>query len=351
MAHLTLVLPFALPLPEFAPDLVRALDTPALAALLSRTSGAARRAPPPDGAHALPHEAWLARALGLDALGRPAFAAAAMRGFGLDPGPGTWYLVTPAHIQIARSHLMMADMRAATPDDADGRALFEAARALCEETGHPLLFGDAQTWFLRADGWTGFETASPDTVANMDLTDFIPKGAPAQAYRRLQNEVQMAWHAHPVNAAREARRLPAVNAFWVWGAASGVAAAAAAAPAAALATCAVPGWLAALGRERLGSLDALARLDGVLAQGGLLAVGNLAEPALAADWGGWVAQMQSLETLLFAPLLAALKDGRLAGLRLVLSSREGLVESGTSALAQRKFWRRPALDALLPAPR
>lgn len=337
MAHLTLVLPFALPLPEFAPDLIGSLDTPALASLLSRTSGAAA-APVVPAVHALPHESWLARALGLDAGGRPAFAAAAMRGFGQDPGDGSWHIVTPAHIQIARSHLMMADMRQAALADADGRALFEAARALCEEAGHALVYGDAQTWFLRADGWTGFETASPDTVANMDLTDFMPKGAPALAYRRLQNEVQMAWHAHPVNSAREARRLPAVNAFWIWGASAG------AAPAAVpLATYAVPGWMAALGGLRLDRLD---RLDAVLARDGLLAVGNLAEPALAADWSGWLAQMQLLEQQLYAPLLAALKDGRLAGLRLVLSSREGLVERATSPMAQRKFWRRPTLDAL-----
>jgi len=30
----------------------------------------------------------------------------------------------------------------------------------------------------------------------------------------------------------------------------------------------------------------------------------------------------------------------------VLSSREGLLETTTSALAQRKFWRSPTLDAL-----
>ena len=39
MAHISLVLPFALPAPEFAPDLTRALQAPALAALLSKSSG------------------------------------------------------------------------------------------------------------------------------------------------------------------------------------------------------------------------------------------------------------------------------------------------------------------------
>ena len=339
MAHITLVLPFALPLPEFAPDLVRALQAPALGALLSRTSGV-QRAPKADIAHALPHETWLARELGLGPgqEGPTPFAVAAMRGVGLEPGQGRWFIVTPAHIQIARSHLMMADTRQISLEDDDGRALFEAARGLCEEIGHDLRYGDAHTWFLRADDWLGFDTASPDTVANMDLTDFMPKGARAQAYRRLQNEVQMAWHAHPVNAAREARRLPVVNAFWVWGAAVQ-----APAPATALASYAVPGWLAALAGRRL---DALARLDEVLAQDGLLVAGNLGEAALAADWNGWLQGMQHLEQQLFAPLLAAVKDGRVKSLRLVLSSREGLLEATTGAMAQRKFWRNPTLDLL-----
>lgn len=342
MAHITLVLPFALPLPEFAPDLIRALQAPALGALLTRTS-TVQRPPSTDIVHALPHERWLASELGLGQDGEDGnlpFAAAAMRGFGLDPGAGRWFIVTPAHIQIARSHLMMADTRQVSLADEDGHALFEAARGLCEDIGHELRYGDAHTWFLRADDWAGVDTASPDTVANMDLTDFMPKGARAQAYRRLQNEVQMAWHAHPVNAAREARRLPVVNAFWVWGAA---AQAPAPARTTALASYAVPGWLAALGTTHLDTLD---RLDSVLAQDGLLVAGNLAQAGLASDWNGWLQGMQQLEAQLFAPLLGAVKDGRVKSLRLVLSSREGLVEASTSAMAQRKFWRRPTLDLL-----
>jgi len=219
MSHITLVLPHLLPLPEFAPDLVRALQAPALACLLTRTS-AHERSTRTDSAQALPHEQWLARTLGLSADGRPAFAAAAMRGFGLDPLDGTWFIVNPAHIQIARSHSMMADLRHLGLRDDESRSLYEAARPLCEDIQHPLLYGDAQTWFLRADDWTGIDSATPDTVAGMDLTDFVPRGKQAMPLRRLQNEVQMLWHTHPVNAAREARRLPAVNSFWLWGAAA-----------------------------------------------------------------------------------------------------------------------------------
>ncbi len=220
MSQITLVLPFALPFPEFAPDLVRALgaSTPALAALLTRTSSHAR-VPANDAVRALPHEQWLARALGLQDGGRPAFAAAAMRALGIAPEAGTWFIVNPVHIEIARTHLMMGDPAGLRLPEADSRALFETAQPYFEEAGHALVYGDARTWFMRADDWAELDTSTPDATLGMDLTDWMPVGARAAAFRRLQNEVQILWHTHPVNAEREARRLPPVNAFWTWGAA------------------------------------------------------------------------------------------------------------------------------------
>lgn len=340
MSHITLVLPHLLPLPEFAPDLARALQAPALAALLARTSAYARSTAA-DTARALPHEQWLARTLGLSGDGQPAFAAAAMRGFGLAPADGTWFIVNPAHIQIARSHSMMADLRHLGLSEDESRALHAAAAPLCEEIGHPLLYGDAQTWFLRADDWTGIAPATPDTVAGMDLSDFVPRGKQALPLRRLQNEVQMLWHTHPVNGAREERRLQTVNTFWLWGASSE-----AAAPPGQLTSIGVPGWVRGLSRQSLDSLDALHGPDGALARDGTVVVGYLAEAAIASDWGTWVQQVQHLEDRLFAPLHAALLQGRIKELRLVLSSREALAEFTTTAMAQRKFWRRPTLERL-----
>jgi len=155
MAQLSLVLPFALPVPEFAPDLVRALQAPALATLLSKSAGSSRVAL--DGAaRVLPHELYIARALGL-AHGPRALeagvAASAMRGYGLDPGDGTWFVVNPAHIQIARSHLQMDDVRQLGLREDEGRALFASALPCFEDAGHALEYGDAGTWFMRADAW------------------------------------------------------------------------------------------------------------------------------------------------------------------------------------------------------
>jgi hypothetical protein len=358
MAQLSLVLPFALPAPEFAPDLVRALQAPALAALLSKSS-ASRRLPLAGAARALPHELWIARALGLahgpDGLA-PGVAAAAMRGFGLDPGDGTWFVVNPTHIQIARTHLLMGDMRQLDVREDEGRVLFDTARASFTAAGHALEYGDAGTWFMRADGWEELRTSSPDAAVGMNLTDWLPAGPPARAFRKLQNDVQVDWYTHPANAAREARGQPPINSFWPWGEASIATEHAQRLIAGArgqkvrrprVATWDVPGWLAALADQRLAAprdvLDALDSTDGAT----MLVCGNAAAPAIAADWGGWVQQMQLLEEALFAPLLDAVRAGRIAALELVLSHRDGHMETTTTPMAQRKFWRRPTLDTLI----
>ncbi|MCS0609704.1 hypothetical protein NX773_16170 [Massilia solisilvae] len=365
MVQLTLVLPFALPAPEFAPDLVRSLQAPALAALVSRTA-AHHRQPYDQRARALPHEVWLARALGLEQHGQPGFAVAAMRGFGLDPQDGTWFIINPSHIEIARSHLMMPDLRQLDLHDADSRALFDAARPYIEEAGHTLEYGDAQTWFMRADDWAGMDTSTPDAAVGMNLTDCMPTGPRALAYRKLQNEIQMLWYTHPANAARESRRQAPVNAFWLWGAASATTTTTANtvfpaqgeqgprpySPHAELpkpvngttvASFETPGWLSALATERLTALDQV----GATQADTLLIAGNVAAPAIAADWSGWLYEMQRLESELFAPLLAALTAGRIKQLKLVMSHRDAHAEFTTTAMAQRKFWRRPTLERLI----
>jgi hypothetical protein len=359
MASISLVLPFALPAPEFAPDLVRALEAPALAALLSRSADSAFR-PLEGAARVLPHELWIARALGLAQGAAPGIAASSMRGYGLDPGDGTWFIVNPTHIQIAHSHLMMGDTRQLDLREDEGRALFEAARDCAVDAGHALLYGAADTWFLRADDWEGIQTASPDAAVGMNLTDWVPAGPQARAFRKLQNEVQVSWYSHPVNAARESRGQAPINSIWPWGGASVAGehaiklvarAAGKLAPQPALSTWASPGWLNALADQRLNDLSGIADklLEGAGEREGgrVLVCGNAAAPAIAADWHAWLQQMHMLEQALFAPLLAALKQGRIRRLRLVLSHRDGHLETTTTPMAQRKFWRRPTLERLI----
>ena len=139
MASTTVVLPFALPPAELATELTRNLQAPALAALLSRNDLLKKHAAGDDG-RVLPHETWLARERG-------GLATAVMRGFGLPPAEGYWFIVHPVHIQLARNHLVLADSRRLRLDEADARTLFDLAKPYFDE----LVWGDTETWFMRAD--------------------------------------------------------------------------------------------------------------------------------------------------------------------------------------------------------
>jgi hypothetical protein len=335
MTQFTLVLPFGLPPAELARDLLRALETPALASLVARTASRQLRQFSP-GERTLPHDAWLSSTLG------SAFAPLAMRGYGLHPTDGYWFIVNPVHIQIARNHLLLTDQRKLQLGEEQSRALFEAAKPYFDELGQQLHFGDATTWFMRGDRWQDLITASPDAATGQNLTDWMPLGGSAKECRKLQNEVQMLWYSHPVNADREAHGLAPVNGFWLWGGGT-------AAPAAtSVGVANVQPWLAAIGKPAFSLAQEPPAGASAVVASDIVIDGRLAETAIAGDWANWLAHMQRLELDYFAPLLAKLRRGDINSVKLVLTHGTGQLECITTRMAQRKFWSRPTLNALLP---
>ncbi|WP_342114696.1 hypothetical protein [Pseudoduganella sp. OTU4001] len=328
MASTTVVLPFALPPAELAQELSRNLKAPALAALLSRNS-LLKRHVLGDDCRVLPHETWLTRAAGAS------LAAAVMRGFGLAPSGGKWFIVHPVHIQLARNHLVLADSRRLRLDEADARVLFELAKPFFED----LLWGDAETWFMRADAWHGLDAASPDAAMGSNLADWMPVGPNALAFKKLQNEIQMLWHEHPVNEARQQRGLAPVNSFWMWGGEVSPDASPAADGAGFRLAVAgpAPSWMRALGTP-----------GAKVAPGepGVLLLPHLISAGAGNDWGAWLGAMQQLEQEWFAPLLSALQESRIGELTLILTDRDGWKEIRTTRSALRKFWRAQNLKNL-----
>jgi hypothetical protein len=56
---------------------------------------------------------------------------------------------------------MMGDLRNLGLKEPESRALFETALPYFEEAGHALVYGDARTWFMRADDWAGSTPPRP----------------------------------------------------------------------------------------------------------------------------------------------------------------------------------------------
>lgn len=367
MNHSDILLPFALAPAELGADLQRALTAPALAMLLSRA--ATRTVRELDGfARAQPHEAWLAEQSGLAMLGwpdsSPPLANLVRTVCSLPPEAGTWFLVSPVQLLVTRDHLVLADRRQLDLSDADSRALFETALPLFEEFGHTLRYATANTWLLRADMWEGLSTATPDAACGHNIDIWTPKGDFERSWRKLQNEIHMAWHDHPVNQGREQRSQKPVNSLWLWAgtlpakaaAANGAGSGAAFSPATASAggrpadTDKLPGWSSALARLALApdAPSAITWADAILAPAAqdLWSDGCLSGPAMAADWGTWLQHMHRLEAEVFAPALEALKAGRIASLSLVLTDSARIVEYQVRKRPLSRFWIKPTLASL-----
>ena len=353
MSHIEIVLPFGLPSAQMAKQLVHELEIDALAAMIAHTRTSSRL---PDFAplsRALPHEAWLAYQFGLtEAIvsdNSPPFAAAAMQLRGLAQDKGFWFILHPAHVDVGHDQMVMADRRTLALAAAESLAMFNAAKPCFDEAGRTLLYGDAMTWFIRADDWNDFQTTSPDMACNRNLSHWMPEGKQELQWRKLQNEVQMVWHTHPINAARAERGAKTVNSLWLWGGTYG----------------AMPNFPAILpytaafgfsGRmEAYGQFFPENRPEYTVAdilsnppEHGMVFIDQLIAPALAADWNAWLSAYQELEAVWFDPLFEELNNQRIDRITLNLSNDVTLKAFSTDRQSQRKFWIRKSLSELLP---
>ena len=352
MSHLDILLPFALPPAELSADLRKALKTPALANLIARAKSE-RNMPadaPEEGFHrALPHERWLTQvfheknACGINA--SPPIAPALMRAFGLHPAPGTWFVLQPVHIHIARDHLVLTDPRQLNLSTPEARTLFDIAAPLFEEAGKTLLYGSADTWFVHADAWNELRTSSPDAACGRNIDIWMAHGAGERDWRKVQNDVQMHWFGHATNEEREARGMKPANSIWIWGGASSDAS-----PAGGYTdTFNLSGWMRSFAPEskQMRTETASAVIASKVRQG-LVVLDTLLEPALSSDWSRWLDGMHELEQKWFEPLLQALKSGALDRLSIIATNDSGLARFTVSRLSLRKFWLKPTLAPLCP---
>jgi len=206
-----LLIPFAFCSSEGCASALRALRLPHLEKLL------ARLAPKPLDAGdefslSPPHERALARALGLPVTdGLIPWAA-------LDQATGDgWGFVTPCHWQVATNQITMGQLPLPDFTANESQAFLAAMKPYFAEDGIALHFDSPNRWRACGAMLKDLPTASLDRVAGRNLENWIPRSAQAVHLRRLQNEMQMLLYTHPVNEAREARRVPVVNSFWLSG--------------------------------------------------------------------------------------------------------------------------------------
>lgn len=259
-----LLIPHAAPLSDAGRHALSQLQLPHLETLLATWAEAERDAGD-ETSLSPPHERVLARALGwqgADGLLPDGLLPFAAREMGTPPAgdeAAGWGWVTPAHWAVGSDQVSLLPPAALSLDEAQSRAVFDAVLPLFEGDGARLLWQGPDRWAASHPSLATLPTASLDRVMNRGIDQWLPRAAgqgAARLWRRLQNEVQMLLHEHPINQAREARGLLPVNSF----------------------------WLSATGAWRAADEAAAPQVDH-----------RLTMPALGEDWFTWVQQWHALD--------------------------------------------------------
>jgi hypothetical protein len=286
-------------------------------------------------------EAWLQEGFGLEdqpmAAGALTLAAA-----GAEPGEDCWGRADPVHLRLMRDRLIVVPSAAFALSRDEAEALAETLnRHFVDRLS--LRTVEPGRWCARLDRHFAFNAASPLDVAGRDVDLALRIGGEAgRRWAALLNEVQMLLHAHPVNLAREARGELTVNSLWLWGVGT--------APQ-------VPRsrWQSvsandpvALGLARLAGARSRALPDAAgawlelaLQEGRhLLLLDALRAPLALGQSAEYRECIDALEKQWFAPLLAALRGGRLGMVSVHVPDSLG-ASFETIRGDLRRFWRRP----------
>lgn len=212
-----LLIPFAAPLSAPGRQAASTLVLPQLQSLLGRLT-LVLRDEADEWSLSPPHERALARALGLQGgSGLLPWAARQAQADGVDTGDLAWGLLTPAHWHLGTEQVSLIDPVQLVLDEATSRALLDAVLPLFTGDGYLLRWGAPLRWYVAHEMLAALPCASLDRVVGRNVDAWLGSDPAARRVRRLQAEVQMLLHTHPINEERQARGLLPVNSFWLSG--------------------------------------------------------------------------------------------------------------------------------------
>lgn len=293
------VIPAALPPSALAGELASRLAqrAPVLHAWMQRASHEVE-ALDLKSAGCTPFEAWQLRQAGF----RP--APGQRLGAGLAPlragaraptGAPVW-LAELSHIALSTEGAMLVDPAMLEVSPEEDAALFASVQPVLKGSGFAMQRLYPGTWLACLPDGVTMPSASPAVVAGAGLDAWWPQDAGARPWRRLLNEIQMAWHEHPANQARAERGQLPINSLWLYGGAAA--------------------WDAAPGEPAQVHEDLVA-------------------PARAGDWPAWLDALAGLDARVLRPLADA---GRPPVLILTGADRLVRLTLPASRLLRRLAW-------------
>ena len=123
----------------------------------------------------------------------------------------------PVHLRADQACLRLFDSTTFNLNAQEARDLVATFNDYYSRQGWQLHAPLPQRWYLTLSEAPELATSAPMNLAGRDISGGLPQGKDAPAWHAFLNEVQMLFHEHPVNLAREQRGEPAINSIWPWG--------------------------------------------------------------------------------------------------------------------------------------
>ncbi|HET7363658.1 MAG TPA: hypothetical protein VFJ70_08830 [Burkholderiales bacterium] len=258
---------------------------------------------------------------------------------GGEPAGYAWSRADPVHLRLMRDRLLLMPAAALRITSGEAEALCDALnRHFGERLALQVI--DAGRWIARTSLELALGSTPPLALAGRDVALAMPTDT---VVHQLLNEAQMVLHAHPVNEARETRGEPAINSVWLWGAER-------------LASIGAPSWHSlsaeeplALGLARAAGMrhrtlpaSGAAWLERMPEDGRhLVVLDALRAPLALGETADYHEALARLEHDWFAPLLVALRDGRVGMVTIHVPDAGECTAYETIRGDLRRFWRRP----------
>ncbi len=202
--HVHLVVPDLFLPGAAAAEAYAGLRTPGLGKILAR----ARAAPLPVASL----QDWLCAAFGVE---NQNVAPIPLQGDGVDAGTAYWLRADPVHLMLRGNELLVRPVTALDPEEAG--TLCDSLNRHFAEDGLHFVAPVPQRWYLRLERAPDISMRPVAQVVGGDMHAHLPQGREALQWHRLLNEIQMLLSDHAVNQAREARGDWLINSIWLWG--------------------------------------------------------------------------------------------------------------------------------------
>ena len=230
-----------------------------------------------------------------------------------------WLRADPVHLAPDRDQLVLMPGSVLEVQHEELQALARGFDAVYGAEGWHLEFPNVERGYLRAPRALDVLTHDPEPFVGGPVLEAMPTGVDSTLLKQLMNEIQMLFHTHAVNTAREEAGRPLINSLWCWGGGE-LPPVTTKAPAHIVTDLPLVRGLATWsGRDATPPAAGMPVSDGDLVA---LAAGDM--PTLERDW--------------FGPLFTQVKSGALRELDIHL---EGLGDFGLSSSDARRFWRLP----------